>query len=91
MRLVRNTVLPHQWKLLNDAVPGAAKSYCIHNFNRIIKISFVYCYSICFRIICTTIIYTSIIELNLWFLFNSKLISYHRYQLIYPLYFFIFR
>lgn len=32
MRLVRNTVLPHQWKLLNDAVPGAAKSYCIHNF-----------------------------------------------------------
>lgn len=32
MRLVRNTVLPHQWKLLHDAVPGAAKSYCIHNF-----------------------------------------------------------
>lgn len=32
MRLVRDTVLPHQWKLLHDAVPGAAKSYCIHNF-----------------------------------------------------------
>ena len=32
MQLVRDTVLPHQWKLLNDAVPEAAKSYCIHNF-----------------------------------------------------------
>ena len=32
MQLVRDTVLPHQWKLLHDAVPGAAKSYCIHNF-----------------------------------------------------------
>ena len=32
MRLVRETVLPHQWALLNDAVEGVQKSYCLHNF-----------------------------------------------------------
>lgn len=37
MRLVRNTVLPHQWKLLNDEIPGAQKSYCIHNFRAAAK------------------------------------------------------
>ena len=30
--LVRTQVLPYQWEALNDRVPGAAKSYAIHNF-----------------------------------------------------------
>lgn len=30
--LVRTTVIPYQWKALNDDVPGAAPSYCMHNF-----------------------------------------------------------
>jgi DUF1680 family protein len=30
--LVRTAVIPFQWKALNDAVPGAAPSYCMHNF-----------------------------------------------------------
>lgn len=30
--LVRTAVLPYQWKALNDQVPGAAPSYCMHNF-----------------------------------------------------------
>lgn len=30
--LVRNEVIPYQWKALNDQVPGAAPSYCMHNF-----------------------------------------------------------
>lgn len=31
-RLVRTVVLPYQWKMLNDQVPGAVKSHCIENF-----------------------------------------------------------
>lgn len=30
--LVRTEVIPYQWNALNDAVPGAAPSYCMHNF-----------------------------------------------------------
>jgi len=29
---VRREVLPYQWDALNDRVPGAAPSYCMHNF-----------------------------------------------------------
>lgn len=32
MDLVRRTVLPYQWRTLHDQVPGAAPSYCVHNF-----------------------------------------------------------
>ena len=30
--LVRKNMLPYQWKVLNDQVPGAAPSHCIENF-----------------------------------------------------------
>ncbi|MGM9593563.1 MAG: glycoside hydrolase family 127 protein [Candidatus Onthomonas sp.] len=30
--LVRREVIPYQWKALNDQVPGAEPSYCMHNF-----------------------------------------------------------
>lgn len=30
--LVREKVLPYQWEVLHDRVPGAAKSHCIENF-----------------------------------------------------------
>ena len=30
--LVRTAVLPYQWRALNDQVPGASPSYCMHNF-----------------------------------------------------------
>ena len=30
--LVRTQVIPYQWNALNDNVPGAAPSYCMHNF-----------------------------------------------------------
>lgn len=30
--LVRTEVIPYQWEALNDRVPGAAPSYCMHNF-----------------------------------------------------------
>lgn len=30
--LVRTEVIPYQWDALNDRVPGAAPSYCMHNF-----------------------------------------------------------
>ncbi len=32
MELVRREVIPYQWKALNDEIPGAEKSGCIHNF-----------------------------------------------------------
>lgn len=32
MELVRREVIPYQWEALNDRVPGAEKSYCMHNF-----------------------------------------------------------
>ncbi len=30
--LVKDVIIPYQWDMLNDAIPDAAKSYCIHNF-----------------------------------------------------------
>lgn len=30
--LVRKEVLPYQWEALNDRIPDAAPSYCMHNF-----------------------------------------------------------
>lgn len=32
IKLVPDVVIPYQWKILNDQVPGATKSYCIQNF-----------------------------------------------------------
>jgi len=32
MDLVRDTVIPYQWEALNDRVPDAQPSYCMHNF-----------------------------------------------------------
>ena len=32
LELVRTRVLPYQWALLNDRVPGVAKSFCMRNF-----------------------------------------------------------
>ena len=31
-RLIGETVLPYQWEVLNDRVPGAEPSYCMRNF-----------------------------------------------------------
>jgi len=31
-RLVRDIVIPYQWEALNDRVPGAERSGCVHNF-----------------------------------------------------------
>ena len=30
--LVRNEVIPYQWEILNDRIPEAEASYCMHNF-----------------------------------------------------------
>ena len=30
--LVRREVIPYQWDALNDRIPGAEKSWCMHNF-----------------------------------------------------------
>ena len=32
IELVRTVVLPYQWEILHDRVPGAERSYCIRNF-----------------------------------------------------------
>ena len=32
IELVRDTVIPYQWEALNDRVPDAQPSYCMHNF-----------------------------------------------------------
>ena len=32
MELVRKEVIPYQWETLNDRVPEASPSYCMHNF-----------------------------------------------------------
>ncbi len=32
MELVRTEVIPYQWNALNDRIPDAAPSYCMHNF-----------------------------------------------------------
>ena len=31
-RLLADVTLPFQWEILNDRVPGAAKSHCVENF-----------------------------------------------------------
>ena len=41
--LVRTQVIPYQWNALNDNVPGAAPSYCMHNFKALIHLEFVPC------------------------------------------------
>ena len=33
MELVRNNVIPYQWDALNDQVPDAAPSWCMHNYS----------------------------------------------------------
>ena len=35
---VRTEVIPYQWEALNDRVPGAAPSYCMHNFRAAAKL-----------------------------------------------------
>ena len=30
--LVRKEVIPYQWEILNDRIPEAEASYCMHNF-----------------------------------------------------------
>lgn len=30
--LVKNVLLPYQWRALNDGIDGAEKSFCVHNF-----------------------------------------------------------
>ena len=30
--VVRTAILPYQWNALNDRIPDAAPSYCMHNF-----------------------------------------------------------
>ncbi|MDR0670448.1 MAG: glycoside hydrolase family 127 protein [Treponema sp.] len=37
--LVRTNVIPYQWEALNDRVPGAAPSYCMHNFKLAARIT----------------------------------------------------
>lgn len=32
INLVENVILPFEWELINDRVPGAEKSYCMRNF-----------------------------------------------------------
>ena len=32
MELVRKEVIPYQWEVLNDRVPEATPSWCMHNF-----------------------------------------------------------
>ena len=32
MELVRTRMIPYQWEALNDRVPDAAPSWCVHNF-----------------------------------------------------------
>ncbi|MCM1262708.1 MAG: glycoside hydrolase family 127 protein [Butyrivibrio sp.] len=32
IELVRDTVIPYQWEVLNDRIPGVQPSYCMHNF-----------------------------------------------------------
>ena len=38
MELVRREVIPYQWDAINDRVPDAAPSYCMHNFRAAAKL-----------------------------------------------------
>ncbi len=35
---VRQEMIPYQWEALNDRIPGAAPSYCMHNFRAAAKL-----------------------------------------------------
>jgi len=37
--LARNEVIPYQWAALNDEIPEAAPSFCMHNFKAAIKLN----------------------------------------------------
>lgn len=39
IQLVRDTVIPYQWEALNDRIPDAQPSYCLHNFKAAGKIN----------------------------------------------------
>lgn len=39
MELIRREVIPYQWEALNDRIPEAAPSYCIHNFRAAAKLN----------------------------------------------------
>lgn len=37
--LVRKEVIPYQWNALNDRIPGAAPSFCMHNFKAAVRLN----------------------------------------------------
>lgn len=37
--LVRKEVIPYQWNALNDRIPGAAPSFCMHNFKAAVQLN----------------------------------------------------
>jgi len=39
IELVRNEVIPYQWAALNDQIPEAAPSYCMHNFKAAVRLN----------------------------------------------------
>ena len=39
MELVRKEVIPYQWDALNDNIPEAAPSFCMHNYKAAAKIT----------------------------------------------------
>lgn len=49
MRIVREKVIPYQWKVLNDEIPDAAKSHCIKNFEIAAKRRDGEFYGMCFQ------------------------------------------
>lgn len=38
-KLVREEVIPYQWKALNDQIPDAAPSFCMHNFRAAVRLN----------------------------------------------------
>ena len=38
-KLVREEVIPYQWKALNDQIPDAAPSFCMHNFRAAVHLN----------------------------------------------------
>lgn len=39
IELVRKTVIPYQWEALNDRIPNAKPSYCMHNYKTAAKLN----------------------------------------------------
>ncbi|MCL2425199.1 MAG: glycoside hydrolase family 127 protein [Oscillospiraceae bacterium] len=39
IELARNEVIPYQWAALNDEIPEAAPSFCMHNFKAAVKLN----------------------------------------------------